>query len=137
MPINPFLFFTQKTAYEMRISDWSSDVCSSDLQPGGIERGLDRPQRMEPRGRAEPLEFGELHLADPVFGRDRSPRRDHQIVDESRDRGRVVGVPAACRGARGRAHREMDIAVAELEIGGRRVGKEGGRKGSTRWSTDH
>src|SRR3546814_8730755 len=24
-------FFTQKTAYEMRISDWSSDVCSSDL----------------------------------------------------------------------------------------------------------
>src|SRR3546814_10743305 len=26
------LFFKQKTAYEMRISDWSSDVCSSDLQ---------------------------------------------------------------------------------------------------------
>src|SRR3546814_3252363 len=26
-----FLFFTQETAYEMRISDWSSDVCSSDL----------------------------------------------------------------------------------------------------------
>src|SRR3546814_5456860 len=28
-----FVFFKQKTAYEMRISDWSSDVCSSDL-PG-------------------------------------------------------------------------------------------------------
>src|SRR3546814_7651180 len=27
-----FVFFQQKTAYEMRISDWSSDVCSSDLQ---------------------------------------------------------------------------------------------------------
>src|SRR3546814_1554124 len=27
-------FFKQKTAYEMRISDWSSDVCSSDLAPG-------------------------------------------------------------------------------------------------------
>src|SRR3546814_8229055 len=27
-----FLFFKQKTAYEMRISDWSSDVCSSDLR---------------------------------------------------------------------------------------------------------
>src|SRR3546814_2507517 len=27
-----FVFFKQKTAYEMRISDWSSDVCSSDLQ---------------------------------------------------------------------------------------------------------
>src|SRR3546814_7579079 len=29
-----FFFFKQKTAYEMRISDWSSDVCSSDL--GGM-----------------------------------------------------------------------------------------------------
>src|SRR3546814_6756149 len=27
-----FLFFKQKTAYEVRISDWSSDVCSSDLR---------------------------------------------------------------------------------------------------------
>src|SRR3546814_2606224 len=33
-------FFKQKTAYEMRISDWSSDVCSSDLpHPGGLRRG--------------------------------------------------------------------------------------------------
>src|SRR3546814_4157350 len=29
-----FFFFKQKTAYEMRISDWSSDVCSSDLGVG-------------------------------------------------------------------------------------------------------
>src|SRR3546814_2148618 len=29
-----FFFFKQKTAYEMRISDWSSDVCSSDLLHG-------------------------------------------------------------------------------------------------------
>src|SRR3546814_4548197 len=29
-----FLFFKQKTAYERRISDWSSDVCSSDLGHG-------------------------------------------------------------------------------------------------------
>src|SRR3546814_4548098 len=28
-------FFKQKTAYEIRISDWSSDVCSSDLGPDG------------------------------------------------------------------------------------------------------
>src|SRR3546814_4719316 len=34
---NEFFFFKQKTAYEMRISDWSADVCSSDL----IEAGLD------------------------------------------------------------------------------------------------
>src|SRR3546814_2671627 len=35
-----FFFFKQKTAYEMRISDWSSDVCSSDL---AIEDGLYQP----------------------------------------------------------------------------------------------
>src|SRR3546814_4436428 len=32
-----FFFFKQKTAYEMRISDWSSDVCSSDLLGGGAQ----------------------------------------------------------------------------------------------------
>src|SRR3546814_1904735 len=37
-----FFFFKQKTAYEMRISDWSSDVCSSDLASGPGER-LDAP----------------------------------------------------------------------------------------------
>src|SRR3546814_8109785 len=31
MCVGFFFFFKQKTAYEMRISDWSSDVCSSDL----------------------------------------------------------------------------------------------------------
>src|SRR3546814_3930493 len=35
-----FFFFKQKTAYEMRISDWSSDVCSSDLQK--LSRSLRR-----------------------------------------------------------------------------------------------
>src|SRR3546814_4379473 len=35
-----FFFFKQKTAYEMRISDWSSDVCSSDLE-------LTAPQRVD------------------------------------------------------------------------------------------
>src|SRR3546814_9827553 len=34
-----FFFFKQKTAYEMRISDWSSDVCSSDLILGGYVAG--------------------------------------------------------------------------------------------------
>src|SRR3546814_9100546 len=33
-----FFFFKQKTAYEMRISDWSSDVCSSDLPVAGVRR---------------------------------------------------------------------------------------------------
>src|SRR3546814_11473214 len=49
-----FFFFKQKTAYEMRISDWSSDVCSSDL------RGLvDQPADLEPFGVTEqPLDRG-------------------------------------------------------------------------------
>src|SRR3546814_19689206 len=33
-----FFFFKQKTAYEMRISDWSADVCSSDLRQARRER---------------------------------------------------------------------------------------------------
>src|SRR3546814_16900049 len=33
--LRSFFFFKQKTAYEVRISDWSSDVCSSDLAFGG------------------------------------------------------------------------------------------------------
>src|SRR3546814_6762240 len=42
-----FFFFKQKTAYEMRISDWSSDVCSSDLRTN-----RDRlPRTVERRGR--------------------------------------------------------------------------------------
>src|SRR3546814_5926526 len=35
-------FFKQKTAYEMRISDWSSDVCSSDLRPAGYDLTVGR-----------------------------------------------------------------------------------------------
>src|SRR3546814_19214999 len=37
-----FFFFKQKTAYEMRISDWSSDVCSSDLVNGAELRSRQR-----------------------------------------------------------------------------------------------
>src|SRR3546814_8380772 len=37
-----FFFFKQKTAYERRIRDWSSDVCSSDLQPN-LGGGLNKP----------------------------------------------------------------------------------------------
>src|SRR3546814_2701138 len=41
-----FFFFKQKTAYEMRISDWSSDVCSSDLLVQLFETRFD-PKRSE------------------------------------------------------------------------------------------
>src|SRR3546814_1304713 len=56
-----FFFFKQKTAYEMRISDWSSDVCSSDL--GRIEFA------------------GELH-------HDRLDERIERRCSRERDRGR-------------------------------------------------
>src|SRR3546814_1252932 len=47
-----FFFFKQKTAYELRVSDWSSDVCSSDLQ--GFEwwrwrESNPRPKALHPR----------------------------------------------------------------------------------------
>src|SRR3546814_6890816 len=42
-----FFFFKQKTAYEMRISDWSSDVCSSDLAQCNGAAVLDRRHDLE------------------------------------------------------------------------------------------
>src|SRR3546814_3253520 len=47
-----FFFFKQKTAYEMRISDWSSDVCSSDLRPQRAEQLPVRRRRASERGGA-------------------------------------------------------------------------------------
>src|SRR3546814_2582257 len=45
-----FFFFKQKTAYEMRISDWSSDVCSSDLYMNACSKvTTTRQSRNSPR----------------------------------------------------------------------------------------
>src|SRR3546814_8600160 len=43
-----FFFFKQKSAYEMRISDWSSDVCSSDLNAAACLLRGGRPTRTDP-----------------------------------------------------------------------------------------
>src|SRR3546814_8574868 len=59
LSIHFFFFFKQKTAYDMRISDWSSDVCSSDLS-------AIRKFRAEPRRRLSRYEDQER--------RDRRPR---------------------------------------------------------------
>src|SRR3546814_5859206 len=48
-----FFVFKQKTAYELRISDWSSDVCSSDL----ADAPADRPANLG----ADLAPFGQLH----------------------------------------------------------------------------
>src|SRR3546814_1059017 len=75
-----FFVFKQKTAYEMRISDWSSDVCSSDLQAAADgTRGairVDLPHRRprlgpRPRRRHEPDQVLHARTADG-----RQPRRD-------------------------------------------------------------
>src|SRR5881392_3303977 len=51
--IQGFFVFKQKTAYEITHSDWSSDVCASDLHPRGREHAR-RPIRCRRRGRGEP-----------------------------------------------------------------------------------
>src|SRR3546814_10213864 len=87
-----FFFFKQKTAYEMRISDWSSDVCSSDLlcRDAGAREGAGAPpagrhhrtrrfhaERAPPEGRPQDL------VSPPVAGfaleRFRILRIDDQI----------------------------------------------------------
>src|SRR3546814_3522043 len=54
-------FFKQNTAYEMRISDWSSDVCSSDLSKHRRGRAADQNA-----GRPEPGVWDERNRREPV-----------------------------------------------------------------------
>src|SRR3546814_3837444 len=78
-----FFFFKQKTAYEMRISDWSSDVCSSDLPAV--------------RARAGRIAVVQWHLA--AHGRAGAPRqptpvRIHHDVRGHVSRAQRVAQPA-------------------------------------------
>src|SRR3546814_11363438 len=61
-----FFFFKQKTAYEMRISDWSSDVCSSDLEIELLQKLSARREAIEKRERE--LDMREA-LAEPAEAR--------------------------------------------------------------------
>src|SRR3546814_3519492 len=78
-----FFFFKQKTAYEMRISDWSSDVCSSDLDDllqaviGCRQRGVQR-RRLARTGGA-----GNQHDA---IGRSEERRVGKECVSTCRSR---------------------------------------------------
>src|SRR3546814_3908057 len=82
-----FFCFKQKTAYEMRISDWSSDVCSSDLleeiENGGRGAGpVVEPNRWQfvPRfpGRLELFKFGAM--APVISTQQAAPATDHLIL---------------------------------------------------------
>src|SRR3546814_11417830 len=71
-------FFKQNTAYEMRISDWSSDVCSSDLRAHALYianhvRRPDRPRRLRPINELVPrhprrVQLLDIFLVDDVAG---------------------------------------------------------------------
>src|SRR3546814_12702460 len=74
-----FFFFKQKTAYEMRISDWSSDVCSSDLAV-----------------LAEPHAGAEQTVDDDMIVGEHGARVAHQPAQIGIDRhllGRIAGAP--------------------------------------------
>src|SRR3546814_10586593 len=88
-----FFFFKQKTAYEMRISDWSSDVCSSDLraeaqpvvQPAAAERAddaahaeRDQPERDPRFGQAGHLGHGRREVAEDAEHAGEADRADAQ-----------------------------------------------------------
>src|SRR3546814_5315780 len=62
-----FFFFKQKTAYEMRISDWSSDVCSSDLPAPAAD-----PARIA--GRAAPQAGGRKTIVTAKWWDAKGPR---------------------------------------------------------------
>src|SRR3546814_9184397 len=63
--LSVFFFFKQKTAYEMRISDWSSDVCSSDLvlqDAHALDLARDTPATA--MARMQQLDRDALHVLD-------------------------------------------------------------------------
>src|SRR3546814_13857070 len=64
---NGLFFFKQKTAYEMRISDWSSDVCSSDLCRPPATRSLLSVWRCAKSCMAPARRGPGRHIADPVY----------------------------------------------------------------------
>src|SRR3546814_16945953 len=118
-------FFKQKTAYEMRISDWSSDVCSSDL----IEHSrhhrprLRRHRRRAARRFAERQRFLQRNGAAErrVYGTRYPPCRWRPLRSERHDR------PARRQQAR---HADRQGVVSgtsvsvRVEFGGRRISKK-------------
>src|SRR3546814_3789460 len=76
-----FFFFKQKTAYEMRISDWSSDVCSSDLFSRHPQRAIS--SKSWSRGstqRHSPPAFSRFQNHDSQIGRESCRERVCQYV---------------------------------------------------------
>src|SRR3546814_2710289 len=109
-------FFKQKTAYEMRISDWSSDVCSSDLKNALVKQAL-----------AETDSLLETDPDDPYF-----LELKGQILLESGKPGEAL---EALR--RATALSGNQPLIASLRSEERRVGKECVSTCRSRWSRWH
>src|SRR3546814_6941640 len=74
-----FFFFKHKSAYEIRISDWSSDVCSSYLvSPVGSHRCVARPAPT--RGRGPQQADGDWRPRSPAQSRERHRRSEERRV---------------------------------------------------------
>src|SRR3546814_8812776 len=105
--IDVVFFFKQKTAYEMRISDWSSDVCSSDLEPAhrrGIERHdgcrrLGPPRQILGDRHADRLDMPPVHL-DLDKQRDIRPAQVQQGAKRSEERTVGKECVSTCRSRR-------------------------------------
>src|SRR3546814_15454147 len=114
-----FFFFKQKTAYEMRISDWSSDVCSSDLQGREVFAVPGSP--LDPRctGSNALIQEGAALL-----------------IQEANDVLAVLDALPACRRGGGVLRGEVTgvTAVEAAREGESGVGKGCGRKGRSWWS---
>src|SRR3546814_3509955 len=89
-----FFFFKQKTAYEMRISDWSSDVCSSDLLPEPLGKAAALLRTPRRRG-------AQQHDADQ---RRQHRRRQHAEFGLAHQ----LAAIAECEAADEQAHRETE-----------------------------
>src|SRR3546814_5860978 len=94
--------FKQMTAYELRISDWSSDVCSSDLLP------VQRRRLADIRGQRSRQRQARLRSARPGDGR----VRDHEPRDRRGGNRHIVRV-AACRAAP--THARSEEHTSELQ----------------------
>src|SRR3546814_2083156 len=112
-----FFFFKQKTAYEMRISDWSSDVCSSDLCTGSRPTAATAGRSIEARG--------DLRSPRRYDGADDAPRL-HQAADcrHMSEDANDTSAPASRISSTQRSEE-------------RRVGKECVRTCRSRWSPLH
>src|SRR3546814_4192879 len=114
-----FFLFKQKTAYEMRISDWSSDVCSSDLQMGRhdeAQRHYSSALKIAPN---EPSVLSNLGLS---YALQKNLRRAESTLRRA----------AAQPGAKPKVRQNLALVVGRSEE--RRVGKECVSTCRSRWS---